>query len=136
MRPMHEPFEGWRHDPWQPWLFNWYGRTRQAPSGGLQSEYVTSDSTEMEDPYGFMRLPRREPGKERVPLRIRHWREYVHIMPDAQAAGQANRCMDCGIPYCHRFCPVHNLIPDWNALVSEESWQLAWQHLESTNNFP
>jgi len=90
----------------------------------------------MEDPYGFMRLPRREPGKERVPLRIRHWREYVHIMPDAQAAGQANRCMDCGIPYCHRFCPVHNLIPDWNALVSEESWQLAWQHLESTNNFP
>jgi glutamate synthase (NADPH/NADH) small chain len=90
----------------------------------------------MDDPYGFMRYPRREPGKELVTRRIRHWHEYVRIMPDRQVACQANRCMDCGTPYCHSYCPVHNLIPDWNDLVNEESWQRAWQQLDSTNNFP
>jgi len=44
--------------------------------------------------------------------------------------------MDCGTPFCHHYCPVHNLIPEWNSLVSEESWKRAWQQLDSTNNFP
>jgi glutamate synthase (NADPH/NADH) small chain len=44
--------------------------------------------------------------------------------------------MDCGTPYCHSHCPVHNLIPDWNALVNDDDWRLAWEQLESTNNFP
>jgi glutamate synthase (NADPH/NADH) small chain len=44
--------------------------------------------------------------------------------------------MDCGTPCCHYYCPVHNLIPEWNVLVSEESWRQAWLQLESTNNFP
>lgn len=90
----------------------------------------------MEDLYGFLRYPRREPGKERVPTRIRHWREYVRLLPDRQAAIQASRCMDCGTPYCHCYCPVHNLIPEWNELVSDASWRRAYQQLESTNNFP
>ncbi len=90
----------------------------------------------MENPYGFLQYSRQETGKERVPRRIRHWREYVRIMPDRQVSCQATRCMDCGTPYCHHYCPVHNLIPEWNALVSEESWQRAWQKLDSTNNFP
>lgn len=57
-------------------------------------------------------------------------------MPEQQAARQALRCMDCGTPYCHRYCPVHNLIPEWNALVTERDWQRAYQQLDSTNNFP
>jgi len=44
--------------------------------------------------------------------------------------------MDCGTPYCHEFCPVHNLIPDWNSLVFNADWYHAWQQLDSTNNFP
>jgi glutamate synthase (NADPH/NADH) small chain len=90
----------------------------------------------MNDPYGFLKYSRLESGKESPPRRIRHWREYVRIMPDRQAACQANRCMDCGTPFCHGYCPVHNLIPEWNTLVSEKSWHQAWQQLDSTNNFP
>ncbi|HHJ15091.1 MAG TPA: glutamate synthase subunit beta [Gammaproteobacteria bacterium] len=90
----------------------------------------------MDDPYGFLRYPRQEPRKEPVPRRVRHWHEYVQLMPDGQASRQANRCMDCGTPYCHRFCPVHNLIPEWNALVFNAHWRRAWRQLDSTNNFP
>ena len=31
--------------------------------------------------------------------------------------------MDCGIPFCHTACPVNNLIPDWNDLVTADDWQ-------------
>ncbi len=90
----------------------------------------------MENPYGFMCYRRQEPGKERALRRVRHWREYVFAMPETLATRQATRCMDCGTPYCHRYCPVHNLIPEWNELVTEGHWQRAYQQLDSTNNFP
>ena len=90
----------------------------------------------MEDPTGFMRYPRHEAGKQLARARVRHWHEYEKIMPVTQATIQSRRCMDCGTPHCHRYCPVHNLIPDWNSLLSEDDWHAAWQQLESTNNFP
>jgi glutamate synthase (NADPH/NADH) small chain len=90
----------------------------------------------MHDPYGFLRYPRQEARKEKVPKRVRHWHEYVPVMPDRQAARQANRCMDCGTPCCHSFCPVHNLIPEWNSLVFDAHWRRAYRQLDSTNNFP
>jgi len=90
----------------------------------------------MEDLTGFMRYPRHEAGKQLARARVRHWHEYEKIMPVTQATIQSRRCMDCGTPHCHSYCPVHNLIPDWNSLVSEDDWHAAWQQLESTNNFP
>jgi glutamate synthase (NADPH/NADH) small chain len=90
----------------------------------------------MEDHTGFMRIPRVEAGKQFPGTRVRHWHEYERIMPAGQACSQALRCMDCGTPGCHAYCPVHNLIPDWNLLVSESDWHSAWEQLESTNNFP
>ena len=50
--------------------------------------------------------------------------------------GQAARCMDCGIPFCHNGCPVNNQIPDWNNLVYRDQWEQASINLHSTNNFP
>ena len=44
--------------------------------------------------------------------------------------------MDCGIPFCHKGCPLGNIIPDWNDLVYQGRWQEAIQRLHSTNNFP
>ncbi|MGD8631667.1 MAG: glutamate synthase subunit beta [Gammaproteobacteria bacterium] len=83
-----------------------------------------------------MRIPRVEAGKQFPGRRVRHWHEYEKIMPAGHACNQAQRCMDCGTPGCHAYCPVHNLIPDWNLLVSESDWRAAWEQLDSTNNFP
>ncbi len=44
--------------------------------------------------------------------------------------------MDCGIPFCHDACPLGNLIPEWNDLVSREDWRAAADRLHATNNFP
>lgn len=90
----------------------------------------------MNDPRGFLRYPRVEPGKQHARQRIRHWHEYEQIMPAGQLVEQSARCMDCATPGCHRYCPVHNLIPDWNDLVNMGRWRTAWEQLESTNNFP
>jgi glutamate synthase (NADPH/NADH) small chain len=98
--------------------------------------YVSVQCTLMEDPVGFLHLPRTEASKEVARARVRHWHEYEQVMPGNQAATQARRCMDCGTPHCHRYCPVHNLIPDWNMLVTEQDWHAAWLQLDSTNNFP
>ena len=90
----------------------------------------------MEDPVGFLHFPRAEASKELADARVRHWHEYEQVMPHPQAEIQARRCMDCGTPHCHRYCPVHNLIPDWNSLVNEQDWRAAFEQLEQTNNFP
>jgi glutamate synthase (NADPH/NADH) small chain len=89
-----------------------------------------------DDLYGFLRYARQEARKQPVRQRIRHWREYVRPMPDIQVGQQADRCMDCGTPGCHSYCPVHNLIPEWNALVFNRRWRQAYSQLDSTNNFP
>lgn len=53
-----------------------------------------------------------------------------------QAESQAKRCMDCGTPFCHSGCPVGNIIPEWNNLVTLEDYEKAWERLSQTNNFP
>ncbi|MDH3526452.1 MAG: glutamate synthase subunit beta [Gammaproteobacteria bacterium] len=90
----------------------------------------------MEDLLGFLHYPRKEAVKEYPKQRIRHWREYEQVMSDGQALRQAIRCMDCATPSCHCYCPVYNLIPEWNALVTDADWRLAFEQLDSTNNFP
>ena len=49
---------------------------------------------------------------------------------------QAGRCMDCGIPFCHKGCPLGNLIPEWNDLTWRGEWRDAIERLHATNNFP
>lgn len=44
--------------------------------------------------------------------------------------------MDCGIPFCHKGCPLGNIIPDWNDFVYRHRWEDAIERLHSTNNFP
>jgi len=44
--------------------------------------------------------------------------------------------MDCGVPFCHTGCPVNNLIPEWNELVTQDDWHAALERLHRTNNFP
>jgi glutamate synthase (NADPH/NADH) small chain len=90
----------------------------------------------MGKPTGFLEIVRHEHGYAPVAERITHFRDFVVSLPEPGVREQAARCMDCGIPYCHRGCPVHNIIPDWNDLVYRGHWREALEVLHSTNNFP
>jgi len=90
----------------------------------------------MSNPTGFLEIERSDRAYRPVAERVKHWREFVEPLPGAEVSRQADRCMDCGVPFCHTGCPVNNLIPDWNALVSNEDWRGALDRLHRTNNFP
>ena len=94
---------------------------------------------------GFLEFERQERDYEPVAERVKHWREFVLPLPEADVRKQGARCMDCGIPFCHGTvtttgaptgCPVNNQIPDWNDLVFRGDWREAARNLHSTNNFP
>ncbi|MFF8100527.1 glutamate synthase subunit beta [Streptomyces sp. NPDC016640] len=91
----------------------------------------------MADPKGFLTTPRQEWPRRPVTERVRDWNEvYVPGALLPVIGGQAGRCMDCGVPFCHQACPLGNLIPEWNDLVSREDWRAAAERLHATNNFP
>jgi glutamate synthase (NADPH/NADH) small chain len=85
---------------------------------------------------GFMEFERIEEGYKPVAERLKHYKEFVIGLDDAQANKQAARCMDCGTPFCNNGCPVNNIIPDFNDLVFRGDWKAAIDTLHSTNNFP
>ncbi|MBI2890859.1 MAG: glutamate synthase subunit beta [Nitrospirae bacterium] len=85
---------------------------------------------------GFLETRRQIPPDRPVTERIRDWKD-VHAEFEAdRLQAQASRCMDCGVPFCHKGCPLGNIIPDWNDLVFRDRWQEAFERLRSTNNFP
>jgi glutamate synthase (NADPH/NADH) small chain len=91
----------------------------------------------MADPKGFLTTPREEWPRRPAEERVRDWNEvYVPgaLLPIVGA--QADRCMDCGVPFCHEACPLGNLIPEWNDLVARSDWRAASDRLHATNNFP
>jgi glutamate synthase (NADPH/NADH) small chain len=85
---------------------------------------------------GFMEFERIEEGYKPVAERLKHYKEFVVGLDDAQASKQAARCMDCGTPFCNNGCPVNNIIPDFNDMVYRNDWKAAIDTLHSTNNFP
>lgn len=92
----------------------------------------------MSDPRGFLKVrTRRELAERPVEERIHDWFD-VHGEHGAQewTAAQASRCMDCGTPFCMTGCPLGNIIPEFNDLVSQGKWEDAYNRLSLTNNFP
>ncbi len=96
-------------------------------------------------PRGFLEIAR-APAPARPPLdRIGDWRETHLAHPEATLREQGARCMDCGTPFCHAGilvngaamgCPVNNVIPEWNDLVSRGRWEDAYRRLAATNDLP
>ena len=85
---------------------------------------------------GFLEIQRKKAPTRAVTERVHDWREVYLPYPEGVLEGQAARCMDCGIPFCHQGCPLGNLIPDWNDLVYRNRWRTAIDRLHATNNFP
>jgi glutamate synthase (NADPH/NADH) small chain len=95
-------------------------------------------------PRGFLEIRRSKADARPVAERINDWRE--HDLPTTESAlrEQAARCMDCGVPFCmgslapamKTGCPLGNLIPDFNDLVTKGRWAEASAALHATNNLP
>ena len=90
----------------------------------------------MGKPTGFMEYPRQDRSNQPVADRLTHLQEFSIELSNEELSIQGARCMDCGIPFCHKGCPVDNIIPDWNDLVYHQEWEAASAVLHSTNNFP
>lgn len=99
----------------------------------------------MGKPTGFMDYERRDATDIDPVERVKDY-EYFHIeLADADRKKQAGRCMDCGVPFCQAGivlnakpigCPLHNLIPEWNDCLWNNSPEEALERLLLTNCFP
>ncbi len=90
----------------------------------------------MADPTGFLTIERALPPRRPVQARLRDYDEIETRLTVLQARAQGQRCMACGVPFCHAGCPLGNPIPDFNSLVHEDRWREAIEVLSATNNFP
>jgi glutamate synthase (NADPH/NADH) small chain len=84
----------------------------------------------------FLDLPRQDPVKTDVVVRLKDFREIYGQYGADQAAQQSGRCLSCGNPYCEWKCPVHNFIPNWLKLVEEGHLFKAAELSHQTNSLP
>lgn len=99
----------------------------------------------MGNPNGFMEYKRQDNPAYTVEERIKHYNEFHTPISEAYRKHQGERCMHCGVPFCQAGlpisgmvsgCPLNNLIPEWNNLVSLGAWKQAYNRLKMTNSFP
>jgi glutamate synthase (NADPH) small chain len=84
----------------------------------------------------FLEIPRRDPEKLPVEVRIERFAE-IYSQYDADgAAQQAGRCLACGNPFCEWKCPVHNYIPNWLQLIADGKLFEAAELSHRTNSLP
>ena len=84
----------------------------------------------------FLDIPRTEPAKSAVEVRLRDFREIYASFDASAAAQQAGRCLACGNPFCEWKCPVHNYIPNWLKLIEEGNLFEAAELSHKTNSLP
>ena len=85
---------------------------------------------------GFVKTAQCLPDKRKAEDRRQDFREIYARFSDERANEQANRCSQCGVPFCQVHCPVGNNIPDWLKLTAEGRLEEAYEVSQSTNNFP
>ncbi len=99
----------------------------------------------MGNPFGFMEYARKDAPAFSVQERVKHYNEFHTPLSGKEQKRQGERCMHCGVPFCQSGtliggmlsgCPLNNLIPEWNNLVSLGAWKQAYERLTLTNPFP
>jgi len=86
--------------------------------------------------FQFIEVPRQDPEKYGAGARVQMFSEIYGDFTADQAAQQADRCVECGNPYCEWKCPVHNYIPNWLKLVAEGNLFEAAELSHKTNSLP
>ncbi|WP_299685414.1 FAD-dependent oxidoreductase [uncultured Vibrio sp.] len=86
--------------------------------------------------YQFIDVNRVDPAKKPITIRKIEFVEIYEPFTKQQAKAQADRCLDCGNPYCEWKCPVHNYIPQWLKLANEGRIIEAAELSHQTNSLP
>jgi glutamate synthase (NADPH/NADH) small chain len=86
--------------------------------------------------FQFIEVERVDPQKKGIERRRHEFVEIYNPFQTAQVQMQADRCLDCGNPYCEWKCPVHNYIPDWLQLANEGRIIEAAELCHETNSLP
>ena len=84
----------------------------------------------------FLEIPRKDPDKLPIEVRISEFREIYSPYGGEAAAEQAGRCLSCGNPFCEWKCPVHNYIPNWLKLINDGKLFEAAELSHQTNSLP
>ncbi|MDR3345727.1 MAG: glutamate synthase subunit beta [Campylobacteraceae bacterium] len=85
----------------------------------------------------FLTIERIEPQKRSQFERVKDYREIYELLSKDDISEQASRCIQCGDPFCHNKCPLHNLIPFWlKAVGAKADIDLAFALSNETNPFP
>ncbi len=99
----------------------------------------------MGKPTGFLEYERVEAPAVSPLERIKNFNEFHEPLSEVEQKCQGGRCMDCGVPFCQAGmtikgmtsgCPLNNLIPEWNDLVYQGNYEMAYRRLKKTSNFP
>ncbi|TQV76951.1 glutamate synthase small subunit [Aliikangiella marina] len=88
------------------------------------------------DPLSFINQQRSISKKRSVQNRLIDFKEIYVPKDEPELKAQADRCLDCGNPYCEWKCPLHNYIPNWLDLVQKEKYDLAAELMHETNPLP
>ena len=90
----------------------------------------------MANNFQFIQVPRIDPKKKSVDVRVKEYREIYNQFDKRVAVAQSERCLACGNPYCEWKCPVHNYIPNWLKLIAEGNIFEAAEMSHRTNSLP
>lgn len=86
--------------------------------------------------FQFIDVPRQDPEKVSADARVKQFNEIYGDYSTEHATAQADRCVECGNPYCEWKCPVHNYIPNWLKLIAEGNLFEAAELSHKTNTLP
>ncbi len=84
----------------------------------------------------FTKFERVNPNKRDVLQRLKDYDEVYEVFEKNKAGEQSDRCMQCGDPYCHSKCPLHNFIPAWLKQTADKNLELAFALSNETSPFP
>jgi glutamate synthase (NADPH/NADH) small chain len=84
----------------------------------------------------FFDLERIDAKKRDVVERNKDFEEIYEIFLPLKAGEQSDRCIQCGDPYCHNGCPLHNLIPQWLKATAGNDLEFAFDLANETSPFP
>lgn len=90
----------------------------------------------MSDDFQFLNVERQDPVKHPVKRRQTQFIEIYQPFLQQEVNDQADRCLDCGNPYCEWKCPLHNYIPNWLKLAKEGRIMEAADLVHETNTLP